>query len=272
MTATPIPRTVALTLYGELDLSVIDEMPKGRLPVKTFLVPKAKRESGYLWIKKKIKEERTQVFIICPLIEESEVETMKSVKAAKKEFERLQKEVFPEFKLGMLHGKIKAKEKETVMRDFKEGKYHILVATPVVEVGIDVANATLMLVEGAERFGLAQLHQLRGRVGRGSVQSYCFLYTESTDVKVLERLSFFAKSTSGMQVAEHDLKVRGPGEVFGTRQHGYLDLKVASLSDYQLIDKSKHAVNYFLDKYRVNKFPEIKKRLEGYRVKQISRD
>ena len=272
MTATPIPRTVALTLYGELDLSVIDEMPKGRLPVKTFLVPKAKRESGYLWIKKMIKEEDIQIFIICPLIEESEVETMKSVKAATKEFERLKNEVFSGFKLELLHGKVKSNEKDRIMKDFKENKFDILVATPVVEVGIDIPNAAIMIIEAAERFGLAQLHQLRGRVGRGEKQSYCFLYTESVIEEVLERLQFFAKTENGMQIAEYDLKRRGPGEIYGTRQHGYLNLKIASLSDYNLINKAKKAVNYFTDRYQVEKFPEIKRRLEEYRLKQISRD
>ncbi len=272
MTATPIPRTVALTLYGELDLSVIDEMPKGRISIRTFLVPKEKRESGYQWIKKQIKEHKTQVFIVCPLIEESEIETMKTVKAATKEFERLKKEVFPEFKLGLLHGKVKSKEKNQVMQDFKDKKIDILVATPVVEVGIDIANATIMIIEAAERFGMAQLHQLRGRVGRGSKQSYCLLYTESDDEKVLERLNLFTKTQSGIQLAEYDLKLRGPGEIFGTRQHGYMNLKIASLSDFQLIDKSKRAVTYFMNKYSVEKFPIIKKRLEEYRVKQVSRD
>lgn len=272
MTATPIPRTVALTLYGELDLSVIDEMPKGRLMVKTFLVPKEKRESGYQWIKKQIKKDRIQVFIICPLIEESEIETMKSVKAATKEFARLKNEVFPEFKLGLLHGKVKSKDKDKIMQDFKDKKLDVLVATPVVEVGIDVPNAAIMMIEAAERFGMAQLHQLRGRVGRGDRQSYCLLYTESIDEKVSKRLQLFAKTQSGMKVAEYDLKLRGPGEIYGTRQHGYLNLKIASLSDFQLIDKSKRAVNYFMNKYSVDKFSEIKKRLEEYRVKQISRD
>lgn len=272
MTATPIPRTVVLTLYGELDLSVLDEMPKGRLPVKTFLVPKEKRASGYEWIKRQIKNDGIQVFIICPLIEQSEKETMKSVKAATKEFERLKNEVFADFKLGLLHGKIKAKEKDTVMQDFKKKKLDILVATPVVEVGIDVANATIMVIEAADRFGLAQLHQLRGRVGRADKQSYCLLYTESVDDKVLERLELFSKTQNGMRLAEHDLKLRGPGDIYGTRQHGIINLKIASMSDFQLIDKSKRAANYFLNKYPVDKFPEIKTRLNEYRGKQISRD
>ncbi len=272
MTATPIPRTVVLTLHGELDLSVIDEMPKGRLPIKTFLVPKEKRKPGYEWIKKQIKEEGIQIFVICPLIDESETENMKTLKAAKKEFERLRKDVFPEFKLGLLHGKLKSKEKEEIMAKFKDKTFNILVATSLVEVGIDIPNATIMMIEGAERFGMAQLHQLRGRVGRGSKQSYCLLYTDSTDPKTTQRLNFFSKNNSGMELAEYDLKLRGPGQIFGTQQHGYQDLKIASLSDANLISKSKNAAGYFLNKYSVSKFPEIKKRLEEYKTKQISRD
>ncbi len=271
MTATPIPRTIALTLYGELDLSVIDEMPKGRLPIKTFLVPQEKRQAGYKWIAEQVKKS-VQVFVICPLIEESNVETMQSMKAAKKEYERLKTVIFPQFKLGLLHGKMKSREKEEMMKQFKENKINILVATSVVEVGIDIPNATIMMIEGADRFGMAQLHQLRGRVGRGSEQSYCFLYTESMDERTQMRLQLFAKTQSGIQVAEYDFKLRGPGEIFGTRQHGYMNLKIASLSDYDLIDKSKKAVHYFREKYRVDEYPEIKSRLEEYRVKQVSRD
>lgn len=272
MTATPIPRTVALTLYGELDLSIIDEMPKGRLTVRTFLVPREKREAGYQWIKEQIKKHGGQVFIICPLIEESEIETLKSVKAAKQEFERLSKEIFPEFRLGLLHGKIKSKEKDKIMNDFKNRNYDILVATPVVEVGIDVPNATIMLIEAAERFGLAQLHQLRGRVGRGQKQSYCFLFTEKEDQQIRKRLTFFAKTQNGITLAEYDLKHRGPGEIYGTKQHGMLNLKIARLSDYQLIEKTKKAVSYFIQRYAVDKFPQLKKRIEEYNIKQITRD
>lgn len=272
MTATPIPRTIALTLFGELDLSLIDEMPQGRLPIKSFLVPAEKRQAGYRWIKEQIQQNDIQVFIICPLIEESEVETMKSVKAAAKEFARLKRDIFPEFNLGLLHGKVKAKEKEKIMQDFKALRIDILVATSVVEVGIDFPNATIMMIEGAERFGMAQLHQLRGRIGRGDKQSYCFLYTESRDETVVNRLNLFTKTNSGMQVAEYDLKLRGPGEIFGTRQHGYLDLKIASLSDFVLIKKTKNAVNYFLMNCTVNKYPDLKNRLADYKTKQINRD
>ncbi len=273
MTATPIPRTAALTLYGELDLSLLDEMPKGRLPIKTYFVPREKRPAAYQWIKNKIIQEGVQVFIVYPLIEESSVETMKSVKAAKKEFENLKLKVFPEFKVGLIHGKMKSKDKEKVMAAFKNKKYDILVATSLVEVGIDIANATIMLIEGAERFGLAQLHQLRGRVGRGDKQSYCFLFTEKEDAAIVRRLEYFAKVASGIKLAEYDLKARGPGDIYGTKQHGYLDLKIASLSDSDLIRKARNAALYFSNKYLdLEKFPEIKKRVSRYRQKQIARD
>src|SRR3989338_8091494 len=176
MTATPIPRTIALTLYGDLDLSILDEMPHGRKQIKTWLVPPEKRESAYVWIEKQIKETKSQVFVVCPFIEESE--TMQTVKAASKEFENLKNNVFKDLKLGLLHGKMKAKDKGEVLTKFRDGKIDILVATPVVEVGIDVPNATIIVIEASERFGLAQLHQLRGRVGRGDKQSYCLLFTE----------------------------------------------------------------------------------------------
>jgi ATP-dependent DNA helicase RecG len=234
MTATPIPRTIALTLYGELDLSIIDEMPKGRLPVKTYLVPNEKRDKGYQWIKDKIKETGGQVFIICPLIEESEVETMKSVKAATIEYEKIKK-IFSPYKVGLLHGKMSAKEKDIILNDFKNRKFDILVSTPVVEVGIDIPNAVIMIIEGADRFGLAQLHQLRGRVGRGEKQAYCFLFTEKNDENTLKRLNFFAQNNNGLKLAEFDLQHRGPGEIYGTKQHGIINLKVASLKEQLII-------------------------------------
>lgn len=270
MTATPIPRTVALTLYGELDISVIDEMPIGRIPVKTFYVPKIKREAGYEWIKSQIKKNRAQVFIVCPLIEESEIETMKTVKAAKKEFENL-KNVFSGYKLNLLHGKLKPKEKEKIMIDFKNQKFDILVTTPVVEVGVDIPKATVMLIEGAERFGLAQLHQLRGRVGRNNIQSYCFLFSEKEEKIISNRLSFFAKTSDGNKLAEEDLKIRGAGDIFGTRQHGYLDLKIASLSDFELIEKTKNAVNYFNSHFKLGDYPFLKNRI-GRLDENISQD
>lgn len=238
LTATPIPRTVALTLYGDLDLSTLNELPPGRLPITTWLVPPTKREGAYKWIQKNIQEEKVQVYIVCPLIEESEKETMQTVKSAKSEFETLKK-VFPNLSLDLIHGKLKSKEKEDIINRFKEGKIDILVSTPVVEVGIDVANATIMVIEAAERFGLSSLHQLRGRVGRGTKKSYCLLFTESKTEKVTTRLSAMQKNLNGFELAELDLRLRGPGEVFGTKQHGFPELKIASWQDIDLIKKTK---------------------------------
>lgn len=238
MTATPIPRTVALTFYGDLDLSTLDELPKGRLKITTWIVPPQKREGAYTWIEEKIKKEKVQAFVICPLIEESLIETMKSVKAVTEEYKDLKK-VFKDLKLGLLHGRLPAKEKERVVEEFRKGKVDILVSTPVVEVGIDIPNAVVMVIEAAERFGLSQLHQLRGRVGRGEVKSYCLLFAETKSPRVLTRLNALTENLSGFELAELDLKLRGPGEIFGTKQHGFPELKIASWQDIELIKKSK---------------------------------
>ncbi|KKQ43078.1 MAG: ATP-dependent DNA helicase RecG [Microgenomates group bacterium GW2011_GWC1_37_8] len=238
MTATPIPRTIALTVYGDLDLSTLDELPAGRKPITTWLVPPTKREAAYNWISDQIKTQKIQVFIICPLIEESQIETMRQVKAATVEFEEL-KYVFPKLKLGLLHGRQNSKIKNEVLDSYKSGEIDILVSTPVVEVGIDVPNANIMVIEAAERFGLAQLHQLRGRIGRGDKKSYCLLFTESKSEKVLSRLEALRKTLSGFELAELDLKLRGPGEYFGTKQHGFPELKIASWNDTELIKSSR---------------------------------
>lgn len=235
MTATPIPRTIALTLYGDLDLSSITEMPEKRLPVKTRVVSESKRTAAYDWIRK----QTGQIFIICPLIEESDAETLVSVKSAKAEFDRLKKDVFPEKRIALIHGRLGAKEKGQILADFKAKKYDILVATPVVEVGIDIPSATIMVIEGAERFGLAQLHQLRGRVGRGEEQSYCFLFANSETA----RLTYLEKINNGLELAEIDLKFRGPGERFGKVQHGSWDLKIADFSNIALVEKTKALAN-----------------------------
>ena len=235
MTATPIPRTLALTLYGDLDLSVIDQLPPGRQLVKTKWLKPVQRESAYAFIRRQAANNH-QVFIICPLVEESEVI---QARAAVAEYQRLSEEVFPELKLGLLHGRMSADEKDKVMRRFRSGELDILVSTPVVEVGIDVPNATVMLVESADRFGLSQLHQFRGRVGRGQEQSYCMLLAQNPSEIGRERLDLIEKIQDGFQLAEEDLRLRGPGEFFGTRQSGLPDLRMAKLSDVALLELAR---------------------------------
>lgn len=261
MTATPIPRTVALTLYGDLDLSVIDQLPKGRKKVLTYVVPNKKRQDAYGFIAKKVKE-GDQAYIVTPLIELSE--TMQTVKAAKDEFEKLQKQVFSGLNLGLLHGRLKASEKESVVNDFKVGKIDILVSTSVVEVGVDVTNATIMVIEGAERFGLSQLHQLRGRVGRGEKQSFCLLFPSSEDSQTVSRLKNLEKTYDGLKLAELDLKIRGSGEIFGTKQSGRFELKIASFSDLTLIEKTRDAARKILeDNPGLDKYPQLKAKLQN---------
>lgn len=244
MTATPIPRSLALTLYGDLDLSVMDEMPVGRLPISTHVLRPQERERAYSLIRSQIKTGR-QVFIVYPLIEESE--KMETVKAAVDDHERLSKEIFPDLKVGLLHGKMKPDEKERIMAEFRDGTYNILVSTTVIEVGVDVPNATVILIEGANRFGLAQLHQLRGRVGRGGGESFCLLIPDHEDAAENERLMVMTETSDGFKLAEMDLKLRGPGEFLGTRQSGFAgSLKMASLTDITLIEKaSAFAKNIF---------------------------
>jgi len=235
MSATPIPRTLSMTLYGDLDLSIIDELPPGRSEIKTKWLAPEQRQKAYDFIRKQIGEGR-QVFIICPLIEESEaIET----RAAITEYERLSHNVFPELRLGLLHGRLSSSEKEEVMQRFRSGELDILVSTAVVEVGVDVPNATVMLIEGADRFGLAQLHQFRGRVGRGEHQSYCLLLSEAPSEEARERLGLFEVVRNGFILAEKDLELRGPGEFFGTRQSGLPDLKMARLSDLKLLELAR---------------------------------
>ncbi len=242
MTATPIPRTLALTLYGDLDLSVIDQLPPGRQEIKTKWLKPGQRDSAYAFVRRQVAAGR-QAFIICPLVEESEAI---QAKAATAEYERLSQEVFPDLRLGLLHGRMSADEKDRVMRRFRSGELDILVSTPVVEVGIDVPNATVMLVESADRFGLSQLHQFRGRVGRGQEQSYCMLLAQSPSEVGRERLALIEKIQDGFELAEEDLKLRGPGEFFGTRQSGLPDLRMAKLSDVALLELARsEAVRLF---------------------------
>lgn len=235
MTATPIPRSLALTIYGDLDLTVMDEMPPGRQAVDTYVLTPVQRERAYGLIRSQVQAGR-QAFIIYPLVEETD---KSDAKAAVEEHARLQKTVFPNLQLGLLHGRLKPEEKDEVMARFHAGEDQILVSTSVVEVGVDVPNATVMLIEGANRFGLAQLHQFRGRVGRGADKSYCLLIPESADAVENERLQVMAETNDGFILAERDLEQRGPGVFLGTRQSGYADLQLASLTDVRLIEKAR---------------------------------
>ncbi len=257
MTATPIPRTVALTTYGDLNLSILKESPKGRQVVTTWVVPEQKRKGAYAWVEKQIKETASQVFVVCPLIEDSESETLTDVKSVTSEYEKL-KRVFRDRKLGLLHGRMKVKEKDQVLSDFKNKKTDILVATPVVEVGIDIPNATIMIIEAAERFGLAQLHQLRGRVGRGTQKSYCLLFS---NIKYSKRLKAMEKTHSGFELAEIDLELRGPGEIFGTMQSGFSELKIAAWNDHKLIKRIKDLADEIVKD--PDKYPQITEQLSN---------
>ena len=267
MTATPIPRTLALTLYGDLDLSILDEMPEGRLKIATFVVSNSKRNKAYNFIEKQVKGER-QTFIITPFVEPSE--TMTSVKAATQEFEKLKTKFAKSVNLGLLHGKLKSKEKEAIIKKFQKGKIDILVATPVVEVGIDIPNATVMMIESAERFGLAQLHQLRGRVGRGKHKSYCFLFTDSNSPISLKRLKSMEKLDSGAELAQIDLKMRGSGEIFGLRQSGFINLKVADLADRKTVSEAQNEAKKILsDDSSLKNFPLLSQKLDKLQSEYI---
>lgn len=253
MTATPIPRTLALTIHGDLDLTVINELPKGRKPIKTILTGSHRQ----VWdlIKQEVESGR-QAYIVYPLIDESET---LSAKAATIEAEKLQQEIFPQFKIGLLHGKLKNDEKEEVMKDFKDGKYDILVSTTVVEVGVDVPNATVMVIENAERFGLSQLHQLRGRVGRSSLQSYCVLITSSRSQETRERLGIMTETNDGFVIAEKDLQLRGPGEFLGTRQSGLPDLIISDIvRDAKILEIARNEAIDFVKNYNIDDFPMLK--------------
>ncbi|MCG2712233.1 MAG: ATP-dependent DNA helicase RecG [Candidatus Omnitrophica bacterium] len=239
MSATPIPRTLAITVYGDLDVSTIRQLPPGRTPVETYWISEKKRNDFYVFLKKKIKE-KNQVYVVYPVVEKSKV---LDLKAAVKMYEHFKRDIFPEVNVGLIHGRMKDEEKKSVMRLFKAGQIDILVATTVIEVGIDVPNASVILIEHAERFGLSQLHQLRGRVGRGRKQAYCVLLSEAKSEEAAKRLSAMTKTNDGFKIAEVDLLIRGPGEFFGTKQHGMPELKIANiLSDRQiLLDARKEA-------------------------------
>ncbi len=235
MTATPIPRSLALTVYGDLDVSILDEMPAGRLPVETRIIYPLEREGAYSVIRKEVENGR-QAFVVYPLIHQGDNEAFLS---AVNEYQRLQKDVFPDLKLGLLHGRLHTEEKDSVMGNFRKNEIQILVTTTVIEVGVDIPNATIMVIEGANRFGLAQLHQLRGRVGRGKENSYCLLIPDTEDEIENQRLSIMVSTNDGFILAEKDLEQRGPGEFLGTRQSGYTPLRMANLTDIQLVEKAR---------------------------------
>ncbi len=244
MTATPIPRSLAMTVYGDLDVSVIDELPPGRTPIKTVVVGEDQRGGVYKGVEREVRAGR-QVYVVYPLVEESEKIDLKD---ATRMFEHLRDRVFPHFQIGLLHGKMKAAEKEEVMHRFIAGEIQVLVATTVVEVGVDVPNASLMIIEHAERFGLSQLHQLRGRVGRGAEQSFCVLLTSDRQTSVAhERLGIMAETTDGFRIAEKDLELRGPGEVMGTRQSGVPTFRVGNLvRDLAILEEARREADYYL--------------------------
>jgi ATP-dependent DNA helicase RecG len=237
MTATPIPRTLALTVYGDLDVSVIDEMPPGRSPIITRLYFESRRREAYQFIESELQKGR-QAYVVYPLVEETE---KSDLKAATEMAAHLQADVFTKWKVGLLHGRMKSDEKERVMTSFKAGAIHLLVSTTVIEVGVDVPNAAIMVIEHPERFGLAQLHQLRGRVGRGEQQSYCILMGPRMFAEeARERLNAFSRTNDGFLIAEEDLRMRGPGEFFGTRQSGLPDLRAANIiRDADLLEKAR---------------------------------
>ncbi|MCJ7827682.1 hypothetical protein MUP65_00860, partial [Patescibacteria group bacterium] len=266
LTATPIPRTMALTLYGDLDLSLINELPPGRLQVKTWLVPEEKRVAAFTWLGQKLKANQ-QAFIICPLIEDSSSETLANVKSATAQLDLLQKGSLHQFKLALLHGRLKSAQKKKTLEEFRKGNIQALVATPVVEVGLDIPNATIMVIEAAQRFGLAQLHQLRGRVGRGNKQSFCLLFTNSFSPKTAKRLKAMEAYHQGNKLSEIDLKMRGPGETYGLKQHGFAQLKAASLSDTRLISETRQCAHSLIK--RIDHFPNLKEKVIKATIKLV---
>ena len=270
MSATPIPRTLALTIYGDLDLSLIKEMPKGRKKIITKIIPPEKRKNAYDFIREEVKSGR-QVFVICPRIEPMRPDLVNEVgshswaevKAVKEEYEKLKKEIFPDLNVGMLHGKMKTEEKEKALLSFKKRKTDILVSTSVIEVGIDFPNATIMMIEGADKFGLAQLHQFRGRVGRGKDQSYCFLFSDFSHNPRLKAMTLFQ---DGFTLAEKDLKLRGPGDLIGQRQWGIPNFVMASMGNLELIEKTRTDAKEILIKdSELKKYPLLRERLKKFR-------
>ncbi|MEI6528289.1 MAG: ATP-dependent DNA helicase RecG [bacterium] len=273
MTATPIPRTLALTVYGDLDLSVLDEMPAGRKPIITEIVlPKEEtRQETYEKIRAELRSGR-QVYIICPRIDEPDPNKEMAVlaKSVTEEAKRLKEKIFPEYEIGVLHGKMKDDEKEEVMAEFSAGKIHILCATSVVEVGVNVPNATVIVIEGAERFGLAQLHQLRGRVIRGNHQAYCYIFADTKTDKTIQRLRAFKNSANGFELAEFDLKLRGPGELGGNKQWGISDIGMEALKNIKMVEAARAEAGYLLENdFELQKYPLLKEKLKCRKTEEI---
>jgi len=270
MSATPIPRTLALTIYGDLDLTLLDEMPAGRKNVITEIISPDKRKNAYEEIRKQLKEGR-QMFVICPRIDipDETKEMALNVKSVKEEAVRLKKEIFPEFEIEILHSKIKPKEKEEIMKRFSDGKTNILVSTSVVEVGVNVPNATMIVIEGAERFGLAQLHQLRGRVLRSSHQAYCYIFTETKVQKSLERLRALKIAKNGFELAEKDLMLRGSGQLGGGKQWGITDIGMEAIRNIKMVEAARAEAHEIIEKdFELKKYPLLKEKIEN-RDKEI---
>ncbi len=281
MTATPIPRTLSLTIFGDLDLSVIDELPKGRKKIITKIIQPKDKKQTYMFMRREV-QKGGQIFVICPRIEpptknngggqarllDERSLSWQDVKAVKEEYEKLSKEIFPDLKLAMLHGKMKSEEKEKVMKGFKGGKIDILVSTSVVEVGVDIPNARVMVIEGSEKFGLAQLHQFRGRVGRSDFQSYCFLFTDKAGIVYNRRLRALVNCDNGFELAEKDLAIRGPGDFSGVRQWGLPDLTMASLTDAALVSRARNEAKEILQEDpELERHPLLREKIKEFRKK-----
>ena len=267
MTATPIPRTMSIVLYGDLDLSIVDEMPAGRKPIKTYVVNDALEERVNTFLKKQINEGR-QIYVVCPLVEDNETLDLKSVEML---YQKYKNEDFKEYNVEFLHGKMKNKEKDEIMQRFKNNEVNILISTTVIEVGISVSNATVMVIENADRFGLAALHQLRGRVGRGIHQSFCILKSNNKSVNSRQRLKIMEKSNNGFEIAQKDLEIRGPGDYFGIRQSGLPEFKLANLlTDIDILNKTQEAAKeIILDDPTLSKHPKLKYILEDKYKEQL---
>jgi ATP-dependent DNA helicase RecG len=286
MSATPIPRTLSLTFYGDLDVSVIGELPAGRKRVVTKLVPNDHRKEAYLFIEEELKKGH-QAFVVCPLVNDKKAEQTRETlesesmvdlieaqavdqdsdnerKSVLSEYERLSQDTFKEYNVAYIHGQMKTADKELVMSKFISGEIKVLVASSVIEVGVDVPNATIMIIEDADRFGLAQLHQFRGRVGRGAAQAYCFLFTGTNNEDSLRRLTALTHTHDGFKLAGIDLEIRGPGDFIGSRQHGLPDIKMRNLTNLELIEKCRRAAINFLAENDVNDYPLLKKHLESF--------